>query len=278
MSRGSPAKYASVTIIRPGLLPFSPVGRQAELLPLTTLTEMPDTTGTADAWGRVEASDSQLYLVKTDERGGKGIRASEWVGTHLAEELNMPCPTPKIIQLADGKLCFGSRIISGIADAAKTSQILTSVTAGLGAIPIPGLQALLSALYAFDMFINNVDRHDENYLSVDDRGTRRFFAIDFGRSLFWHGRLETFPLPTQLTRITFRKIVQRHGFDLAAANAMIDRLAEIGSEKISAAFSSMPESWLEQAARVEFTNWWENGERQRRLEALRKGLSDASLI
>ncbi|MGX9116414.1 HipA family kinase [Mesorhizobium sp. BHbsci] len=233
---------------------------------------------TADAWGRVEASDSHVYLVKTDERGGKAIRASEWVGTRLAEELNMPCPTPKVIRLSDGQLCFGSRIISGIADVARTSQILTSATVGLGATPIPGLQGLLSALYTFDMFINNVDRHDENYLSVEDRGTRRFYAIDFGRSLFWHDRLDGFPAPTQLTRITFKKIVQRHGFDLAAANAMIDRLAGIGSEKISAAFSSMPDSWLEQAARLEFTNWWENGERQRRLDALRKGLSDASLI
>lgn len=278
MSRGSSAKLASVAVIRPGLLPLIPVERQAELFPLTALTEMPDTSGTADAWGYVEASDSHLYLVKTDDRGGKAIRASEWVGTRLAEELNMPCPTPKIIQLSDGQLCFGSRIISGISDAAKTSQILSSVTIGTGAAPIPGLQALLSALYAFDMFTNNVDRHDENYLSIEDRGTRRFYAIDFGRSLFWHGRLETFPEPTQQTRITFRKIVQRHGFDLAAANAMLDRLAEIGSEKVTAALSSMPDSWLEQAARLEFTNWWENGERQRRLDALRKGLSDASLI
>lgn len=278
MSRGSSAKPVSVAVIRPGLLPFMPVERQVELFPLTTLIEMPDTTGTADAWGRVEASDSHLYLVKTDERGGKAIRASEWVGTRLAEELNMPCPTPKIIQLSDGRLCFGSRIISGIADVAKTSQILTSVTVGTGVTPILGLQALLSALYAFDMFTNNVDRHDENYLSIEDRGTRRFYAIDFGRSLFWHGKLDNFPTATQLTRITFKKIVQRHGYDPAAANAMLDRLAEIGSDKISAAFSSMPDSWLEQAARVEFTSWWENGERQRRIDALRKGLSDASLI
>lgn len=277
MSRGSAGKQGLVVTIRPAVLPIHSVERQADLFPLTTQIEFPDVTGTADAWGRVEASDSHIYVVKTDERG-LWVRASEWVGTRLAEEMNMPCPTPKIIQLSDGQLGFGSRVITGTSDAAKTTQILTSVTVGTGVTPIPGLKALLSSLFAFDMFINNIDRHDENYLSVDDRGTRRFYAIDFGRSLFWGGALTTFPHANHMTRRTFRNIVQRHGFDPTAANSMLDRLGEIGSVKIEAAFSSMPDSWLEKAARQEFTDWWENGGRHTRLDALRKGLADGSLI
>lgn len=253
--------------------------RQVELFPLTTSVEIPAADLSADAWGWVEASDLHDYIVKTDERGGPGIRASEWIGTHLAEELNMPCPTAKVIELNNGTLCFGSRKICGIADLAITAQILTSTTLGSGAASIPGLQSLLSALYVADMFLLNVDRHDENYLSVDDRGTRRFYAIDFGRSLFWHPNgLFGFPLVTQPTRTTFKRIVARHGFDMGAANAMLDRLASLGSEKLRAALSTMPDSWLETTRRVEFIGWWEGDERQRRVAALREGLSNGTLL
>jgi hypothetical protein len=277
MTRGPINQGAVVAIARPDLLLPIHEGRQVELFPLDTIVEFPDCTGTADAWGRVQASDTHMYLVKTDERG-KYVRASEWVGTRLAEELNMPCPTPKIVQLSDGQIGFGSRIVSGIADAIVTSQILTSVTVGTGAAPIPGLRSLLSALFAYDMFTNNVDRHDENYVSVDDSGTRRFFAIDFGRSLFWGGKLTGFPSSHHPTRATFKQISGRHGFDMPAAIAMINRLGAVAPELIMSIMSTMPREWLEQTARDEFVDWWKGDERQERLNKLREGLEDGSLL
>jgi hypothetical protein len=87
-----------------------------------------------------------------------------------------------------------------------------------------------------------------------------------------------FPQPTQHTRSTFRCIVQRHGFDLAAANSVLERLSEIGSVKIESAFSTMPESWLENETRREFIEWWRNGGRHARIDALRRGIADGSLI
>lgn len=278
MSKGLPARTGQIIAIRPAVLPVGSIDRQEELFALQARVELPDVGNTADAWGRVEASDSHSYLVKTDDRGGPGIRASEWVATRLAEELNMACPTPKIIQLSDGQLGFGSRIIGGLADAAITTQILTSATIGTGTNNYPGLQALLSSLYAFDMFVNNVDRHDENYISIDDRGTRRFYIIDFGRSLFWNWPIASFPMASQPTRITFKKIVRRHGFDAGAAYAMLDRIANVRTSNVNAIVSAMPESWLDRATRDQFTVWWDNGGKLERIAALREGIADGSLI
>lgn len=278
MTNRPPAKALPVATIRPAVLSVRRGERQDELFPLTTVIEMPDHGSTADVWGKVQAVDTQIYLVKTDERGAGPIRASEWVGTLLAEEMNMPCATPKVIRLSDGQLGFGSRWIGSVADAAITSQILTCTTVGTGTKPVPGLAALLSALFAFDMFINNVDRHDENYISVDHNGTRRFYAIDFGRSLFWRPDMDEFPLPSQPTRVTFRRIAQRHGLDKSAALAMVDRLSGLGPRLISSILSSMPVEWLDRAKRETFLDWWQSEARQQRLERLRVGLIDGTLL
>lgn len=278
MSRGSLDKPSSKQIFETTLQRHMPLELQPDLFPLRTQIEYTNSTTTADAICRVQAADSHDYIVKSDDRGGQGVCASEWLGTHLAEELNMPCPTPKVVQMNDGELCFGSRIITGTADNAVTTAILTSVSVGTGAGPILGLSALLSALYAFDMFIHNVDRHDQNYLSVDDRGTRRFYAIDFGRSLFWNGSLSGFPTAPQPTVTTFRQIVVRHGFDLAAALAVVERLSELGVAKIEAAFSTMPASWLDQTKRREFISWWKDNGRHERLQKLREGLTNGTLL
>jgi len=42
----------------------------------------------------------------------------------------MPCPTPKIVQLQNGDLLFGSRVVSGLADKTETTAILTSKSVG----------------------------------------------------------------------------------------------------------------------------------------------------
>ncbi|HEY1783602.1 MAG TPA: hypothetical protein VGG79_24795, partial [Roseiarcus sp.] len=59
---------------------------QAELFPLCTLIEKPNSTGTADAWGVVQALDTHTYVVK-DDKWGLNTRAAEWICTHLAESL-----------------------------------------------------------------------------------------------------------------------------------------------------------------------------------------------
>jgi hypothetical protein len=108
-----------------GVRAFSEPTTQAELFPLRTLIESPGVICTADAWGKVVAADTHHYIVKGD-KGGPNVRASEWIGTHIAEAIHIPCPTAKIIQMSDGQPMFGSREIAGISDQTVTAAILTS--------------------------------------------------------------------------------------------------------------------------------------------------------
>ncbi len=252
---------------------------QRELFALKTLVEIPDNVGrSAEVWGHVIADDTHHYIVK-GSRGGEHVPASEWLATRIAEMMNLPCATPKIIQLNDGDKCFGSRQIVGVNDVAVTSQLLTTPTTGPQATPVFGLKGLLSSIYAFDMFINNVDRHVDNFISVDDGGHRRLFAIDFARSFFWHGSLPiAFPISTQPTRRTGRLIRSLHGFDTEAALATVDKLSQFAPEMISWIMNEMPEQWLSISLRQALLNWWSHGARMERLDELRKGLSDGTLL
>jgi hypothetical protein len=256
--------------------PFRSHPEQLNLLPLKTVVEIPNSTGTADAWGEVLAEDSQTYIVKAT-RGGNRIPASEWVAAHIAEAVNMPCPTPKIVQLQNGDLLFGSRVVSGLADKTETTAILTSKSVGAGARAMPGLTSVLSAIYAFDVFTNNVDRHVENYLSVLENGCRKFYLIDLGRSLFWDNFTQ-FPGPHHNTVAVGRTIRQRHGFDLDAALRVLDRFAQLAPERIIGFMRSMPKEWMPDDEQEAFIKWWANGARQERIVKLRKGLSHGSLL
>lgn len=249
---------------------------QGELFPLATILEAPNEQ-TADAWGEVIAEDGHRYTVKAD-KGGQFVRAAEWIFTHIAERLNISCATPKIIKLNDGRMLFGSRHLSGTADAVTTAEILTSLTLGSSGTQIPGLQSLLSGVYALDMFANNVDRHEGNYLSVDTYGTRRFSVIDFGRSLIIGGDPEAFPDSFHNTVSTGRKIRQRHGFDLSAGNAILDRLLDLAPAFIKEKMDAMPDGWLTESDKNQFLDWWSSSRRPAKIERLRKGLIDGTRL
>ena len=136
-------------------------------------------------FGEAEADDGHRYYIKGDAHG-RLVRASEWICTHLAEEVHIGAPAPMVVELLDGNVVFGSRRIAGVADSVLTLSYLTTPSLSNGQTITPGLQSVLSSLYAFDMFIFNDDRHFGNYLSVDDNGRRRLYAFDFSRALFWH--------------------------------------------------------------------------------------------
>lgn len=248
---------------------------QRDFFPLKTLTEYPEKVAGADAWGRVTASDSHDYIVKST-KGGPHVPACELIGTILAEKLNLACPTHKIIEVSNGDLVFGSRVISGISDELRTSSMLFSKS--VGNRENSRLGSYLSQVYAFDMFISNIDRHDRNFISVDDNGTIRFYLIDFGRSLIWSGAKTEFPLSTQPTRQLRKKLEPLHGFDLDSATSMLDMIASLSDRAFTDAVAEVPEEWLSLSERTRFLSGWRLEKRLERVTVLRKGFADGSFL
>jgi hypothetical protein len=172
---------------------------------------------------------------------------------------------------------FGSRKIQGVASKVETSRLLIS-RAGANSVPVPGLCAALSEIYAVDMFLGNVDRHDENFVAIRDGQSYLLIPIDFGHSLFWNRSLDVFPSSVQPTRRYGLEIRSQHGFDVRAANAIIDRIAALPSSTISGILSATPSDWLSDRERSEFEGWWSLGGPTAKLESLRRGLSDGTLL
>ncbi len=185
--------------------PAAIVARQLPLFARKATIEFPQQKASADSLGEAEADDQNRYYIKGDAHG-RPVRASEWICTHIAEEVHIGAPAPMVIERLNGDVVFGSRRIAGVADSVVTTAFLTSQTMSNGQSSAPGLQAILSSIYAFDMFVFNDDRHFGNYLTIDDNGTRRLYAFDFSRALLWHWPWQGYPLPGSNTR--------RYGFML----------------------------------------------------------------
>jgi hypothetical protein len=252
---------------------------QPELMmfPLHAVIEFPQKEKTADACGEVEAADGHRYYVKED-KDGKAICASEWLCTRIAEEVGIAGPQSTLVQMLDGRLLFGSRRVSNVADQATTLQFLNSASEQNRSLPVAGLQRVLSNIYALDMFIHNVDRHLGNYLSVEESGVRRIYAMDYSRSLFWAWPFSGFPHQNENTLQMGRLLRSHHGFDLVAASAVLQQLGSLAPAVIEGFINRMPPAWLPGELKSEFMNWWSDGGRTARLTALRMGLENGQLL
>lgn len=247
------------------------------MLPLPAVNEYPARQQTADSAGEVEAADGMRYHVKGDQ-GGKAVCASEWLCTKIAEEVGIAGPNPSLIQMLDGRLLFGSRRLSGVADQAVTTSFLMTPTQTNIPTPVSGLCRVLSNIYAFDMFIFNVDRHLGNYLSVEDSGVRRLYAMDYSRALFWSWPFGGFPAEGENTRRAGHMLRQRHGFDQTAAFGTLDQLNALAPAVIEGFINRMPPAWMAADLRADFLRWWQSGGRADRIQELRKGLENGQLL
>ena len=258
---------ASSSLVQPELMMF----------PVKAVNEYPLSRQTADALGEVEAEDGLFYHVKGD-RPGHFICASEWICTNVAEEVGIGAPPRALIEMLDGRLVFGSRRISGVADEATTTLFLTTPSHEGTQPASTGLRRLLSRIYAFDLFINNVDRHFGNYLSVEEFSVRRLYAMDNSRALFFGWPIDGFPQPHEHTRVRGLYLRQLHGFDEAAALSVIEKLRRLAPTVIEGFIKRMPPSWLPPELRRELMDWWSNGGRIGRLIELDAGLRDGRLL
>jgi hypothetical protein len=250
--------------------------KQLQLFPRHAVIEYPPSNRSADCLGMVDADDGGRYYIKTDVHG-RPVRASEWLGTHLAEVVGIQAPMPAVIKRSDGTLVFGSRRIAGVADDVVTRVYLTTPSASNSALPIVGLTSLLSKIYALDMFLFNEDRHLGNYISVDDNGVRRLYAFDFSRALFWRWPWPGYPAGDN-TRTCGTMLRQLHGFDDVAAGSVLDNLCNLAPQTVEGFINQMPLDWSTPDLRSQFVDVWATGHCSARADVLRKGFKDGTLL
>ena len=249
---------------------------QLALFPRKTRFEYPAPDG-KDITSFVQADNGLNYYLKID-KGEKTVRANEWLSYQIARIVGVLVPKCDFIQTNNGDIAFGSEAVTGAAGQAETVYYLERYTMLEFGSSAPGLQAALSSAHALDLFLNNVDRHQGNFLVVGEGDERRLLSMDFARSIFWRWPWNGFFGFDETSGTAWADMRQRHGFDLNSALTVVNRLGLIKADDISRLMDQMPTHWLGDGSRNDLLTYCRNGGWAARVATLRKGLVDGSII
>ncbi len=249
---------------------------QLGLFPKATVLEFP-APDTKDIHSFVEADDRRRYYLKIDA-GDMPIRASEWLCYRIANWAGVPTPRCDFIQTFSKDIAFGSEAIDGALSQAETVLFLETSSMNELGQPVAGLQKALSTIHAFDLFVRNVDRHMANFLVIGTGDEKRLLALDHARAAFWRWPWDSFGKPDEATTQIWTELRSRHGFDLSAALAVVDRIGLLNVESIGGILSAMPSHWLAASKQEELLTYCREGHWAARVAALRSGLGNGSII
>lgn len=202
------------------------------------------------------------------------VPANEWICHALANECGLVTPEAVVLEMSDGPV-FGSRWEGGvIADQTERLRVLTGANPGASVISRP-----VSRILTFDYFVWNTDRHVDNYMIRASRAGPVVHAMDFSHALFF--RMWPAPLgrmPQCHTMRTWARIKQHVPFSNQVAHETLNALAKIPADYVKRLLDQMPGPWLDDKMRDAFVAWWEGDGRSERIEFIRSGVDDGSLI
>lgn len=248
---------------------------QKTLLPVEVITTYTANLGSADLKIIVEGRDGKHYAVKTVADGNGRVPASELFCYELAYKVVIPTPPYSFIAMPSGELAFGSVWEGGVVNGNKAINYQTFIHSVLvGSTPVANLKRFFSRLYAFDLFVNNVDRHWGNYLWRTSFGDSIIaLAFDFSRACFEidHEGFEATE-PATKTQLIFSMLNVTNNYMRSEAVDCLEQIRKISTEDISAILSNFPTHWMSKADRQKYIEWWGSSARNDRIDALMKFL------
>ena len=229
--------------------------------------------------GRAIADNGLAYVVKADNDLHRC--ATEWVGTYIAEALNLPVPQTKILQLPNGELVFGSEMMTNRLPDHQVASLLLQ-----GKVPndlyLPAIGDLLSQIHALDVFLGNHDRHEENFLisletAADGRRIGNVRPFDFESSDILRRQSLRLPMnPASNTIKTGRVIRAVHAFNTRPVSQMLTRLRQGREFIIDSATRGLPKEWLSVTQRDTLMKRVASAQFERELVQLEQGLNDGT--
>jgi len=243
---------------------------QQNLVKLNVEYVYPQSTGTYHAGGFCKCDDGLDYAFKQVAPGAEFVPATEWLCGHLSNTCRIHTPPMEILQGLDGRMWFGSRIEGGMQEA---DQYVMELASGELIKRIPSLPERLSAIYAFDMFVNNIDRHAKNYLFRSSLDGAVLLAFDYSLAWLAHGaELETYPSPGSNTKQLRAFLDTLYGFDLASAEKVLNVIQGLPADWIDGPVSAMPGEWQQGVDVATAVAWWKSDERAIRCETIKGAL------
>ncbi|WP_410480713.1 hypothetical protein ACJ70E_16005 [Pseudomonas plecoglossicida] len=248
---------------------------QKTLLPVEVITTHTSKLGTADLKVIVEGRDGRHYAVKTLADGSGKVPASELFCYELAYRVVIATPPYSFIAMPSGDLAFGSAWEGGVVNGNKHIDYPAFIDSVLRkTTPVANVQRFFSRLYAFDLFVNNIDRHWGNYLWRTSFGDSIIaLAFDFSRACFEIGH-EGFEAtaPSTKTQIIFGMLNVSKNYIRSEAEDCLKSIKNITTAEISEIFSNFPASWMSEKEKNSYIKWWDSSARTDRIDSLMKFL------
>lgn len=243
-------------------------------LPVRAKIVEPANLGTVDCDFFCFCDDGSDYAVKGTTKG-RYIPHSEWFCKHLGDAVGIPSPECRLVEVGQSVL-FGSRWESVHDPREWPTRLQSDAVSRERAAPA------LSRIFAFDLFVNNVDRHTNNYIVRQQRGGWSFLAFDHSRAWMASG----WPLPDppmdalETTRKNARIVNEMLGGIIQKCDVdfVLDRLNEVRLAYIEDIINCQHGSWLNVSEKDAILNFWASSAVGRRLEMIREGFRVGTYI
>ncbi|MGO4839208.1 HipA family kinase, partial [Rhizobiaceae sp. 2RAB30] len=173
--------------------------------------------------------DAGTFVIKKTD-AHPSLPHCEWFCSSLANICGVPLVPFSVIRHPDGNYWFGSQWMNG-----KTKDWWN--LAQQGSINFAALADDLSRIYAFDLFIHNVDRHANNYMVVPHGGGHRVYSFDYSRAWLFNG----FPPPQIMANPEIATVNVKNAFtqlfgpylNVGAASQVLDNIDALGVNSIT---------------------------------------------
>lgn len=238
-------------------------------------TEYPSPNG-ADITFAGADHDGNVFYCKGDQPARR-VRATEMIYTRLAEVVRIRVAACAVVEYKD-ETYFGSRQeISTLEPFAAQDFLTTPQRNELGqSMDFPG--SYLAQLLTFDLFISNWDRSINNFLVVPEGMQRRLCAIDFASADLQSLTANRFPVASSQTVTVGRRLRAIHGRYDREALEMVERIRAVPKATFDQFVNEIPDDWLTQDERGGLLEVWDSPGFSKRLDNLRSGLVDGTLV
>ena len=240
---------------------------QRTFLPVDIMQTFNNNQNSADLKIIGTGRNNKDYAIKLRTDGNGFVPASEMFCYELANIINIATPGFDILKLRDGSLAFGSVWEGGVSPVKLDNDVFDILN---GNVKVEGMKTFFSKVYAFDLFINNIDRHFGNYIF---RGSFRgiiAMAYDFSRAWYEIGPFtyEAFDANNK-TKVCIDIIKKTDNFDKEEAIRTLQEISDVPKSAIEAILQNIPDNWLDIKFKEEFLDWWGDDDMAIRIEKIK---------
>jgi hypothetical protein len=234
---------------------LSPLPLQQQVLfPIEIVETYPNDQNSADLSQIGKGRDGKHYAIKTINDLNGHVPASEYFCYQLARLVFIPTPPFEPLQLQCGSIAFGSAWEGGV----KSLKSFNDIVSILSGNEVEDLEKFLGKVYAFDLFINNDDRHFGNYIFRDSfQGKKIGLAFDFSRAWMVLGPFGYNCLDTSSNTMKCNDLIRKmNRYDKQSALDLLERIFSISVSEIENILNSMHGSWMTDVDKTTVIRWW----------------------